>query len=222
MPSDESLPSPADDSNGLGVPDPSGPIHPSGTSDDGRPDDALVDADRIAAAQRKMRLLDLVREIEKHVADEGWDQNPRLFALARTCELVILEPALAEALGAAAQDPGSMTPIEQEPLDDERALDEVLATTMWPDEVAGVAIVLERLVLPPSVESQLPDEDRGVLESTAATHPERQDVRMAVVVTRDGGRMCAVRMRSHDVDDEVLVGPDIVPRLADALAATLI
>jgi hypothetical protein len=33
--------------------------------------------------------------------------------------------------------------------------------------------------------------------------------------------MCALRLRSHDVDDQVLVGEDVVPRLAAALAATL-
>ena len=175
----------------------------------------------IAAAQRAMRLVELVREIEKHVASEGWDQNPRMFALARTSELVRLEPELADALGAAAEDPESLTPIEQEPLEHERGLDEVLATTMWPTEVAGAALVIERVVLPPSAEDALVDGDPAAAEQAAAEHPARQDVRMAVLVTRDGGRICAVRLRSHDVDDEVLVGEDIVPRLADALAATL-
>ena len=179
------------------------------------------DLEAIAAAQRAMRLVELVLEIEKHVASEGWDQNPRMFALARTSELVRLEPELAAALGAAAEDPESLTPIEQEPLETERALDEVLATTMWPAEVAGAALVLERVVLPPSAEDALADDDPAAVEAAVASHPERQDVRMAVLVTRDGGRICAVRLRSHDVDDEVLVGEDIVPRLADALAATL-
>jgi len=180
-----------------------------------------ADLEAIAAAQHAMRLVELVREIEKYVAAEGWDQNPRLFALARTSELVRLEPALAAALGAAAEDPESLTPIEQDPLEHERVLDEVLATTMWPREVAGAALVIERLVLPPSAEKALGDEDRAALEQVASTHPERQEVRMAVVVTRDGGRICALRVRSHDVEDEVLVGENIVPRLADALAATL-
>ena len=179
------------------------------------------DAEAIAAAQRAMRLVELVREIEKHVASEGWDQNPRMFALARTSELARLEPELADALGPAAEDPDSLTPIEQEPLAHERALDEVLATTMWPPEVAGAALVIERVVLPPSAEDALADDDRAAVEEAAATHPDRQDVRMAVVVTRDGRRICALRLRSHDVDDEVLVGENIVPRLVDALAATL-
>jgi hypothetical protein len=43
---------------------------------------------------------------------------------------------------------------------------------------------------------------------------------MAVVVLREGGRMCALRLRSHDTEAEVLVGPDVVPRLAEALSAT--
>jgi hypothetical protein len=203
------------------VPSPDDPAESGVPADPAVVDAAPVDADGIAAAQRGLRLLELVREIEKHVAAEGWDQNPRMFALARTPELVRLEPELAAALGAAAQDPESLTPIEQEPLDTERALDEVLATTMWPAEVAGAALVLERLVLPPSAEEVLDEGDPAALEDAAASHPDRQDVRMAVVVTRDGGRMCALRLRSHDVDDEVLVGEDVVPRLADALAATL-
>ena len=207
--------------------DPRATTVPAGAASDGhRPPaadvgtDVPLDAAGVAVAARTMRLVELAREVEQHVASEGWDQNPRIFALARTVELVALEPSLAEALGAAGEDPLSLTPIEQEvPLDD-RPLDDILATTMWPDEVVGAALVLERLVLPPSAEESLPDDGRD-LEAAVATHPDRQDVRMAVVVTRDGGRMCALRLRQHDVDAEVLLGADLVPRLTDALAATL-
>ncbi len=174
----------------------------------------------ITDAQRSMRLVELAREIERYVAAEGWDQNPRLFALARSADLVTLEPELAEAIGPSAHDPESLTPIEQDALALDRALDEVLATTMWPDDVAGAALALERLVLPPSAEDALPEDDRTALEHAAAEHPERRDVRMVVVVTRDGRRMCALRLRSHDNDGDVLVGEELVPRLADALGAT--
>jgi hypothetical protein len=194
------------------------------------PEDSLVaddlavataaDAEGLARARESLRLLELVREIEQHVASVGWDQAPRMFALARTVELVALEPALAAALGAAGEDPDSVTPIEQEPLDGERGIEEVLATTMWPDEVVGAALVLERLMLPPGAEESLPDDGQAALDAAVSAHPDRQDVRIAVVVTRDGRRMCALRLRSHDADGDVLVGPDLVPRLADALAAT--
>ena len=175
----------------------------------------------VEAAQRGLRLLELVREVERYVAQDGWDQNPRLFALARTADLVALEPELAETLGTehASDD---LTPIEQELVDRDQPLDELLATTQWPDDVVGAALALERLVLPPAAEEALPDDDLDALEQAAATHPQRQDVRMVVVVTRDGGRMCALRLRSHDTDDQVLAGEELVPRLADALRATFV
>ena len=175
----------------------------------------------VEAAQRGLRLLELVREVERYVAQDGWDQNPRLFALARTADLVALEPELAETLGTehASDD---LTPIEQELVDRDQPLDELLATTQWPDDVVGAALALERLVLPPAAEEALPDDDLDALEQAAATHPQRQNVRMVVVVTRDGGRMCALRLRSHDTDDQVLAGEELVPRLADALRATFV
>ena len=114
---------------------------------------------------------------------------------------------------------GGMTPIEQEGLPLDRPLDEVLATLAWPDEVAGCALVVERIVLPPEAEATLPE--GGDLARTVAAHPDRHDVRMAVAVLRDGSRACALRLRDHDSDDQVLTGPDLVPRLADALDATL-
>jgi len=192
-------------------------------SDEPTTDDVPMSSDgldAVTAAQRALRLLELAREIERYVSADGWDQNPRLFAVARTVDLVALEPEIAEALGDDGLDPESFTPIEQETFDHERDLDEVLATTTWPDEVVGAAIALERVMLPPSAEEALPD-DPAALAAAAGQHPDRQDVRLVVVVLRDARRMCAIRLRSHDVDDEVLVGDALVPGLADALAATL-
>lgn len=198
------------------------------TSDDPTPADDLDgaavpadDAERLAAAQAGLRLLEVTREVERYVAADGWDQNPRLFALAPTAELVALEPELRETLGGE-HDPDELTPIEQELVDRHQPLDTLLATTQWPDSVAGAALALERVVLPPAAEEALPDDDRAALEDAAAAHPERKDVRMVVVVTRDGRRMCALRLRTHDSDDQVLVGEELVPRLADALAQTFV
>ena len=44
---------------------------------------------------------------------------------------------------------------------------------------------------------------------------------MVIAVLRDGTRHAALRLRGHDADTSVLTGEDLVPALADALAATL-
>jgi hypothetical protein len=160
----------------------------------------------------------LVREIEKHVADGGWDQGVRLFALVPTADLLAREPALGTLLDPSEQD--SLTPVEQEELPDHASIEELLAGLAWPSDVAGAALVVERIVLPPEAEADLPDDEQSAL-AVLAEHPLRQDVRLAVATLRDGSRWSAMRFRRHDDPVQVLVGPDLVPRLADALAATL-
>jgi hypothetical protein len=168
-------------------------------------------------------LLEAVREIETYVADAGWDRPPRLFALADTATLLGREPALADALGVDPAAAPPLTPVEQDSLPTDRPLEDLLATIGWPSDVAGCALVVERLVLPPAAEADLPTDgdDADGLAEAAATHRDRQDVRIVVGVLRDGSRECAVRLRSHDTTAEVLTGADLVPTLADALLATL-
>ena len=92
---------------------------------------------------------------------------------------------------------------------------------VWPAGVEGCALVIESQMLPPSAEEQIPQDLEGAaLERWVAKHPERQDVRMAVGVLRDGTRQAAIRLRSKDSDMEVLSGPDLVPNLATALLET--
>jgi hypothetical protein len=162
----------------------------------------------------------VVREVESHIAAAGWDQPAHLYALVPTAELIAAEPALAASLGLdAAEDAGSFTPIEQEvPAD--RALEEVLSSIAWPPTVVGCAAVVERLVLPPGAEAALPEDAEQAL-AAAAEHPDRQEVRMAVAVTRDGRTHCALRLRSHDDDTDVLDGVDLVPALVELLTDTL-
>lgn len=163
-----------------------------------------------------------VLEIDDYAAGLGWDQPARLFALVDTAQLRSQEPGLADQLGlGGVSEPGSLTPVEQEELPSGTALDEFLATIAWPEVIAGCALTVERLMLPPSAEAAIPDDmDDDALASWVAAHPERQEVRMTVAVLRDGERESAVRLRSKDTASEVLTGAGLVPGLADALKAT--
>jgi hypothetical protein len=166
-------------------------------------------------------LREAVVETERHVAGFGWDQPPRLFALVRTRELVAREPGLAGQFGAAEvirED--HLTPVEQDGLTPTSSVESLLRTLAWPAEVDGAAIAVERVVVPPEAESDLPDDPERAVEHLAA-HPERRDVRLVVGVLRDGQAMCALRQRLHDEDGAVALGPDLVPGLVHALRATL-
>lgn len=161
-----------------------------------------------------------VLELEKHAAESGWDQPSRLFALVLTTDLLANEPGLAEMLEL---DPdadltGSLTPIEQDELPPDLPLEQLLTEMVWPETVHGTAAVVERLVLPPTVE--LP-EDEAAAQEIAETHPERQEVRMVAGATRAGTTYCALRLRTHDDPFSVIEGPDLVPALLELLQGTL-
>jgi hypothetical protein len=96
----------------------------------------------------------------------------------------------------------------------------VLEQIMWPPEVFGCAAVVERLVLPPGADDQLPDDPRSA-EEYAAQHPDRQEVRIVAGATRDGSTYCALRLRSHDDPLSVLEAPDLVPALLELVRGTL-
>lgn len=162
-----------------------------------------------------------VREVEAHVAGSGWDQPGRLYALVDTASLARREPALAASAGLDPTTPqGSLTPIEQEQLPHDQPLEQLLASISWPQEVIGCAAVVERLVLPPDADSDLPD-DATAAEEYARDHPDRQEVRIAAGVTRDGANYCALRLRAHDHEESVVGGADMVPALVSLLGATL-
>lgn len=163
-----------------------------------------------------------VLEIDEYASGLGWDQPARLFALVDTARLRAQEPSLAAQLGLEDEpETTGLTPIEQDEISTGKPLDEFLATIAWPDAVTGCALTVERLMLPPSAEAQVPqDLSEARLAKWVAEHPERQEVRMTVAVLRDGSRESALRLREKDSATEVLTGPDLVPGLADALAAT--
>lgn len=162
-------------------------------------------------------------EVERHVATAGWDAPPRIFALVRTAEAVAADPSLADVLptevvAEALGQPDHLTSVEQEDLPDSDGLEDLLARLGWPSAVAGAAVVVERVVVPPSVE--LP-EDPAEAVAVVEAHPDRREVRIAVAVLRDGSTGSVVRQRADDDDLRVVVGEDLVPGLSAALRATL-
>ncbi len=162
-----------------------------------------------------------VLEIESHIAENGWDQPARLYALVDTAQLVEREPQLAAAMGLdSPSEEGSLTPIEQDQVDPDQLLEHVLEQIVWPDEVTGCAAVVERLVLPPDADEAIPT-DPAEAQEFAREHPDRQEVRIVAGATRHGATYCALRLRAHDDDQSVVGGADLVPGLLALLGATL-
>ena len=158
-------------------------------------------------------------EVEAHVAESGWDQPARLYALVPTSELIADQPDLAARLGLDEVDAaGTFTPIEQE-LDPAEDLERLLTRITWPPAVRGAAAVVERLVLPGEAEAGLPADADA---ETVARHPARREIRIAAAVTRDGRSHCVVRVRGGPGAGDELVDADrLVPGLVGLLARTL-
>jgi len=159
----------------------------------------------------------LVREVEEHVGNAGWDQPARLFALIPTAALIAANPQTAKELGITGDLP--LTSVEQE-LDSQISLEDLLGTIAWPQDVQGAILVLERIVLPPAAESELPTDTDSELLDAAFAHPQRRDVRIVSAVLRSGQNLNALRHRTHDEITAVAVAPNLVSRLTDSLLAT--
>ncbi len=190
--------------------------HPSGF--------ATPTADPVGGGPTTLAALALrmaVVEVEQHASGSGWDQAARLFALVPTVELAAAEPQLATELGLTDGTEQLLTPVEQELDAHQQSLEELLGEIMWPESVVGALAVLERVVLPPEAEVAVPSEPAAAI-AFAAGHPEREDVRIAVGVLRSGEAHCVLRMRSHDSDDALIHGTDVVPDLVVALRETLV
>ncbi|MEK8225420.1 hypothetical protein NKG05_03705 [Oerskovia sp. M15] len=71
-----------------------------------RPDRRPRPARRLRARRRpapivplaQLALADAVRDVEAHVAADGWDARPRVFALVRTADAIAANPELADQL----------------------------------------------------------------------------------------------------------------------------
>lgn len=156
------------------------------------------------------------QEIERHVARDGWDQPPRLFALVPTAQLRAAQPHLTHL----SEDGDALSAVEQDDLPAADSLETLLGQIAWPPEVDGAALAVERIVLPTSAQADLPTTEAQA-RAAVADHPDRQDVRLLVAVRRDGSATCLLRQRAHDSDDQVAIGQDIAPGLVAALQGTL-
>lgn len=160
-------------------------------------------------------------ETERHVAAAGWDQAPRLFALVPTADLLEAQPTLLPSMSVGDFARGALTAVEQEDLPAAHGIEELLGSIVWPSTVAGAAIAVERIVVPTEAERGLPEDPDAAL-TRLVEHPDREDVRLLVAVTRDGRATCLLRQRRHDRDDRVARGGEIAPGLVAALRTTLV
>ena len=172
---------------------------------------------------RQVALANVVVDIEKGAARVGWDHAPSIYALVPTSTLLAdpgLPADIADQLRAGWD--GSedhLSAIIQEDLAQDD-IEQVLAHLAWPQTVPGAAITVERIVVPPEVEDEAPEDPEEALAFISA-HPSRTDVRLAVGVLRSGESWCALRTRAFDSDDKVGQGSVLVPALVDALRASL-
>ena len=198
---------------------------PNGDRQDGVPSSEAVGSEGQHETSSHTPLERAVLELERHVARGGWDAPVRVFALVRTAVALERDPSLEDELpldllASARADPDHITSVEQEDLPQADSIEELLAQIVWGPAVDGAAIVCERVVVPPEVEADMPDDADEALEYLMS-HPAREDVRLAVGVLRDGSSCCAIRTRSHDDDRAVGTGTDLAPGVAAALRATL-
>ncbi len=159
----------------------------------------------------------ILREVEAHISSAGWDQPARLFALVSTAELIATDPDLAKELNLT--EDLALTSVEQE-ISAQQDLEELLGTIAWPENVKGAILAIERIILPPEAESDLPTNNDNDFVDAALDHPERRDVRIISAVMRGGRNLNALRYRSHDEPDSVAIAPDLVTRLNESLLAT--
>ena len=165
-----------------------------------------------------------VLELERHAAASGWDQAAQLFALVTAERVLADDPDLAGLAGVTADsDPATLIPVEQ-PIDrkeipSDYAVEDLLAQIEWPGEVAGSAVIVERLVLPPTVED-VPDRSEEAT-AFAQSHPDREEVRIVAAALRGGATYCAMRLRSRDDDFAIIEAQDLVPELLELLQVGL-
>lgn len=145
-------------------------------------------------------------ETERHVADDGWEQTARPFALLASAQLLSALPREAPGFGELAdqvsEHAGHLTAVELE--SDAAPGVAVLGHVEWPGESVGAVLVLEHEAIG-AVPGAEPDADR-----TAGT------ARLVVGVLWDGPAWTVVRFRDGSLNG----GSDLVPELTAQLRAS--
>mgnify|MGYP001259420113 CR=1 FL=1 len=154
-----------------------------------------------------------VLEVARHVED-GPLPSPRLFALARSAELMAASPSLAALLGADGDGTGApddlhLTPID---LDDGTATAAdplaALASVQWPDLAAGGAIACD---LAPTAWT--------VREEAGGRHLDAgRRLRVVVAALENGTTWSAVHRGD---EDGYVLGAALLPEISSALVQTL-
>jgi len=175
-----------------------------------------------SASPAAAALATVVRDIERAASRAGWDHAPSLYALVPTHQLVE-QPGVPDDVAAQLRSgwdgtPWHLSAVIQEDLPDDE-LEDLLGHLAWPDAVAGAALTVERIIVPPEVEAQAPDDPEEAL-AFISSHPSRTDVRLAAGALRSGETWTAVRTRAFDADDQVGQGEALVPALTQALLAS--
>lgn len=160
----------------------------------------------------------VVGEIELGAGSLGWDRPPSLYALVPTVDLMatpgVPEDVLENLRRAWDGTPEHLSAILQEAIGDD--VEDVLPQMAWPDSVHGSVLTVERIMVPPYVEDEAPDDPDQALEFISS-HPARMDVRLTIGVDREGNSWCEVRLRNQDDPLRVAKGESLVPALVEAL-----
>lgn len=171
----------------------------------------------------KDALQKVTAEIEHGTAKLGWDRPPALYALVKTSTLLgqpDLPPDIAQQVRAE-WDGGDnhLSAILQEQMPEDN-IEEMLPRLAWPEDVLGAVVCVERVIVPPEVEQQAPDDEDAAIEFIS-NHPQRTEVRLVVSALRSGETWSMIRARDFDADETVASGDNLVPQLAELLTASL-
>jgi hypothetical protein len=160
-------------------------------------------------------LTSAVVETARHSAPEPWDQPPRLYALVRRAALASFDEHLPAGIKDA--QPGSLIPIEQDPLPEGEPA-EVLAGIRWPEEVVGCVLVTGVVIPDPGPDAS---SDAAAGKHAAAGRPEQRQGRLTVGILREptDRYKCCLQLQG---EEDLIIHEDLADELVTALLGTFL